>query len=161
MLNYFLPDPSLLILTYKVLEMKSSNSRSSGVPSSSQQPEDRSSESSESESEADTLERKQLNASIRQNRRLTRRSYRRYARLLARCTPEVIGAELSAEIRAMFGEADPQHLLSSDGGSSGDEEADVAFLSTASRGPARDDKDEKEDKDPPPNSTVDRSVPVC
>ena len=143
------------------MKSSQSNSCSSGVPVSTHPPEDRSSESTESESEADALERIQLNANIRQNRRLTRRSYRRFARLLSRCTPEILGAELAAEIKIMFGEANPQHLLSSDGGSSGDEEADIALLSKFSKGPARDDKDEKEDKDPPPNSTAERFVPVC
>ena len=106
--------------------MKSSKScsSSSGAPASNPPPEDI---SSGSESEVDSPERAQLNADIRQNRRLTRRSYRKFARLLSKCTPEKVGAELSADLKSMFGEANQQHLLSSDGGSSGDEEADLVF----------------------------------
>ena len=87
-----------------------------------------------------------FNAGIRQNRRLIRRSYRRFARLLSRSTPEKVGTELAAELKSMFGDADPQHLLSSDGGSSGDEEADIVLLSQYSKGPAPGDKDEKDNQ---------------
>ena len=75
-----------------------------------------------------------------------------------------MGAELAAELRFMFGDADPQHLLSSDGGSSGDEEADTVLLSQYSKGPASDDKDEKDDRDgpsPSSNPVASNSVPVC
>ena len=141
--------------------MSSSPSVSSGVPPSFPSLEGRPENSSESESEADAVERRQLTANIRHNRRLTRRAYRRFARLLTRCTPEVIGAELAAEIRVMFGEAEPQHLLSSDGGSSGDEEADMALLANLPGGPDKDEKDGKEDQDPSPKSTAKLSVSVC
>ena len=143
--------------------MKSSNSSSSssGAPTSPPPPEDI---SSESESEADSLERAQLNASIQQNRRLSRRSYRKFARLLSKCTPEKLGAELAAEVKAMFGEANQQHLLSSNGGSSGDEEADIALLSQASKSPDPDGRDDTDDQDGPSSSSnpvVNNSVPVC
>ena len=61
----------------------------------------------------------------------------------------------------MFGEAEPQHLLSSDGGSSGDEEADMALLASLPGGPDKNEKDGKEDQDPSPKSSVKLSVSVC
>ena len=134
----------------------------SGVQDPNQSQGNRSSESSESETEAGVLERAQLSANIRQNRWLIRRAYRRFARLLACCTPERVGAELAIEMQVMFGDPNPQHLLSSDGGSSGDEGADISLLSQCSTVPERNDKRDRDDKDPPksPSSSVERSIPA-
>ena len=92
-----------------------------GTPPSSPDPEASASDSSSSSvtnTEEEAIERAELNAAIRESRRAIRRSNQQFARLLARCTPEILGTQTAMEIFTEFGAPHEQHLASSEGSSS-------------------------------------------
>ena len=125
---------------------------------------DDSSDSEESESEEAARERASLKAEIRANRREIRRHNRRFARLLARTTPEMVGAELAAEMYVLFGTPNPDHLASSESevsdslSDSEEEEEKVVEPSTSVitksfRG--------DEDDPPPSGGSLTQAIPAC
>ena len=114
-------------------------------------------ESSDSDNSELAREGVELKVDIRAICRRTRRTQRRFARLLSRCTPGVVGRKLAGELTSRFGKPNPDHLASSasevsDSLSDSEESTDTSTSEFPGRSGGEDDQ--------PPPSGGSLSLPI-